>query len=318
MNETSVPAHTAGPATKQSQPIQTGRQMAPGKARPAGLLTRGGPVFILAAALLWSLAGLLIKYIPWHPMAIAGGRSFLAAFVFIAFYRRRLLRWPGRVTVLSGLALALTQIGFVIANKLTTAANAIMLQYVSPFFVVVLGALLYHYRPTRREVTALVIASSGIILFFLDDLSPGNMAGNLLALGTAVTFAMVFLFNHRPECDTPVALFIGQAVTFLSGLPFLLTTRDFSWPPLLSMLILGIFQLGLAYFCFGIGIRTTPPLAASLLAMVEPIINPVWVFLAVHEVPGWPALTGAAIVLAAVLYLNLRNLKLARTSSPDQ
>lgn len=270
---------------------------------------RSGPIFILFAALLWSLAGLLIKYIPWHPMAIASARSFLAFLMFLAVYRGRLFHWPNRTTLLSGIALMLTQTIFVIANKMTTAANAIMLQYVSPFFIVLLGALIYHDRPTRREVTALAVASGGIILFFLDDLSPGNLVGNILALFTAVTFAFVFLFNNRPECNTPVALFIGQVGTFLIGLPYLVSVREWRPLPILAICILGIFQLGLAYLCFGIGIQTTKPLSANLLAMIEPIANPVWVFLFVHEVPGLPAIAGAVIVLTAVLYLNIGKIR---------
>lgn len=262
-----------------------------------------GPLFIVTAALLWSMAGLLIKYISWHPIAIASGRSFFAALVFVAAYRKRLFRKPNWTTFLSGIALMLTQTGFVIANKLTTAANAIMLQYISPFVIVILAALLYRERPTRREVIALLVASAGIALFFFDDLTPGNLLGNLIALGTGLTFAVVFLLNNRSECDTPVALFIGQASTFLVGLPFLAQTTDFTIQPVLALVFLGIFQLGLAYLLFGIGIQRTKPLTGSLLAMVEPIANPLWVFLVLGEKPGLKAALGAAIILLAVIWL---------------
>lgn len=264
-----------------------------------------GPVFIVLAALLWSMAGLLIKYIPWHPMAIASGRSFFAAGVFLLAYRGRLLRRPNWTTLLSGLALMLTQAGFVVANKLTTAANAIMLQYISPFVIVLLGAWLYREKATRREITALLVASVGIALFFVDDLAPGNMTGNILALGTGVTFAVVFLLNNRSECDTPVALFLGQVLTFLVGLPFLFRTEILDFHSVWALPVLGIFQLGLAYLLFGIGIQKTKPLTASLLAMVEPIANPVWVLLFVGEQPGIKAIAGAAVILSAVFYLNL-------------
>lgn len=263
-----------------------------------------GPFFIVLAALLWSLAGLLIKYIPWHPMAIASGRSAFAALVFLAAYRKRLFRKPNWTTLFSGIALMLTQVGFVIANKMTTAANAIMLQYISPFVIVILGGLLYHYKPSRREITALIVATTGITLFFFDDLSAGNFLGNLIALGTGLTFAVVFLLNNRAECDTPVALFIGQVSTFCVGLPFLLSTNVMQPRPILAIATLGLFQLGLAYLFFGIGIQKTKPLSASLLAMVEPIANPIWVYLVIGEKPGLTAIAGAVIILAAVFYLN--------------
>lgn len=270
---------------------------------------------IIFAALLWSMAGLFIKYIPWHPLAIASLRSGLSSLVFLAAYRGRLFRRPNRITLLSGLALMLTQTLFVVANKLTTAANAIMLQYAAPFFVVVLGAIIYHHRPSRREVTALLIAGGGIVLFFLDDLSPGSQAGNGLALFTGLTFSFVFLLNSRTECDTPVALFIGQAASFLLGLPFVCGIRDWRPLPILAIVILGLFQLGLAYLLFGIGIQTTPPLAASLLAMIEPIVNPLWVFLVLGELPGLPAAIGAVIVLAAVIYQNSGQIRTGRTAA---
>jgi len=212
-------------------------------ASPRQLPAKAGPFLILAAALLWSLAGLLVKYIPWHPLAIASGRSLLAALVFAAVYRQRLLHRFNWTTLISGLALMLTQTGFIIANKMTTAANAIMLQYASPLFVVIFGAIFYHYRPTRRETTALGIALVGIILFFLDDLSPGSLVGNLIATGTGVTFGLVFLLNSRPECDTPQAIFIGQVTTFLIGLPMLLQVRDVSTPSILAILVLGFSSL---------------------------------------------------------------------------
>ncbi|MDD2533127.1 MAG: EamA family transporter [Eubacteriales bacterium] len=271
-----------------------------------------GPALIVAAALLWSMAGLFIKYIPWHPMAIASGRSAFAAAIFLLAYRSRLFRRPSKTTWLSGLALMLTQTGFVIANKMTTAANAIMLQYISPFVIVILGVLLYHYMPTRRELVALFVATAGITLFFIDDLSAGNLIGNLIALGTGVTFAVVFLLNNRPECDTPVALFIGQVSTFLVGLPFLLTTQTYHVRPVLALATLGIFQLGLAYLLFGLGIQKTKPLSANLLAMAEPIANPIWVFWVMGEMPGTTAMVGAVIILAAVIYLNAGQLKTQR------
>jgi len=268
-----------------------------------------GPWFIVFAALLWSMAGLLIKYIPWNPLAIASGRSLFASLFFLVLYRGRLFHRPNLITWLSGIAIMLTQIGFVIANKLTTAANAIMLQYASPFFVVLLGAIIYHYRPARKEIIALLVAFGGIILFFLDNLSLGSLVGNALALMTAVTFACVFLFNNRPECNTPVALMIGQLGTFLIGLPFLFGVQSWQPLPVMAIVVLGVFQLGLAYVCFGIGIQTTKPLAANLLAMVEPIANPIWVLLLVHEVPGLPAIIGAVVILAAVVYLNIARVK---------
>jgi len=256
---------------------------------------------------------LLIKYLPWHPMAIASVRSFLAALVFLAAYRRRIFVKPNRLTWISGIALVLTQSLFVVANKLTTAANAIMLQYTSPIFIIILGILLYHYRPSRREVLAMVGAFAGIFLFFFDNLSPGNQIGNGLAVFTGLTFAVVFVLNNRPECQTSTALFIGQAGTFLAGLPFVGTIASVTPLQIMSIVLLGFFQLGLSYLLFSRGIRLTSPLNASLLAMVEPLMSPVWVFLFLGEKPGWIALIGALAVIGSILFLNAGKIKRRNT-----
>lgn len=266
-----------------------------------------GPLFIICAALLWSTAGALIKYVPWNPMAIASARSLIAALIFLLAFRKRLFVKPNLITWLSGIALALTQAGFVAANKLTTATNAIMLQYVSPLFIILLGALIYRTRPTKREILAMLFAFAGIFLFFLDDLSPGNQIGNLLSVFTGLTFSAVFLFNNRPECNTPVALFIGQVITALAGLPFLFQVSTWKPEAILSITLLGIFQLGIAYLCFSVGIQHTTPLNANLLAMIEPLANPIWVFLMIGEKPGLTAIIGAIIIISAVLYLNITN-----------
>lgn len=274
---------------------------------PANTNSRSGPIYILAAALLWSTAGLLIKYVPWHPLAIASLRSLIAALVFVFAFGRSLLKRPNHLTFISGMALVLTQTLFVVANKLTTATNAIMLQYTSPAFIMILGMLFYHYRPRRREVIAMIWAFAGIALFFFGKLSPGNLIGNALAVFTGLTFAVVFILNGRPECQASLALFIGQVGTFLVGLPmvFLLDPADIKPLPVLSIVVLGLFQLGLSYFLFNRGIVRTAPLNASLLAMVEPLMSPVWVFLFLGEVPTSMAVVGAVVVISAMLYLNL-------------
>lgn len=278
-----------------------------------------GSLAILAAALLWSTAGLLIKYIPWHPMAIASGRGLLVALIMLVYYRKRLTVRLNLTTWLSGLALVATQSLFVIANKLTTAANAIMLQYSAPIFIIVIGLVLYRSRPARRDVLIMFWALAGIVLFFFDDLSAGHQLGNLLALVTGLTFAAVFVFNNRPDCHVPAALLIGQIGTFLAGLPWLLALpREQIQPmPVFALLMLGLFQHGLGYILFQFGIRLTQPLNASLLSMIEPIMNPVWVFLLLNEKPGRMALIGAVIVISAVLYLNLRPVRIARSAASE-
>ncbi len=270
-----------------------------------------GPLAIVLASLLWSIAGLFIKFINWPPLAIASARSLLASLVFIIYFGKRLFVRPNLVTLISGLALALTQTLFVTANKMTTATNAIMLQYTAPVFVVLINTAIYKIRPQRRELLALFGTMAGVVLFFVDKIEGGGLAGNLIAVFTGLTFATVFVLNSRPNCQVPTALMLGQLGTFLIGLPQLLMLDQslLEQKAVLSILILGIFQLGVAYIIFQAGIRRTTPLNASLLSVVEPLMNPVWVFLALGEKPGSLALAGAVIIISAVLSLNIRGRK---------
>ena len=270
-----------------------------------------GPLAILLSALLWSVSGLLIKYITWHPMLIAGGRSFLAALVLLSYFRGRLRVRLNLTTLLSGLSLTLTQILYIAANKMTTATNAIMLQYTMPVFIIMISATIYKIRPARREVLAMIWAMAGIILFFMDNLAPGNLLGNILSVLSGVTFAVFYVLNTRPSCHVPLATFLGQIFTALAGLPFLslFDRQTVTAESLTALGILGVFQLGLAYIIFQYGIKRTNPLNASLISMAEPIMNPVWVFLVLGEAPGMLALIGAVVVISGVLFLNLGKMK---------
>ncbi|HBP38293.1 MAG TPA: EamA family transporter [Clostridiales bacterium] len=275
-----------------------------------------GPIFIVLSALFWSTSGVLIKYIPWHPMAIASGRSLIAALVMALFFGRRVWRKPNFITLLSSLCMGLTQSLYIIANKLTTAANAIMLQYVSPIFIMIIGAIFLHVRPTKREIIVSIIAFSGIFLFFFDNMSAGNQIGNALALFTGLTFAVVFVINGRPECHSESALVMGQLLTMLAGLPFLVQVDNVVPVHVLALVLLGTCQLALGYILFNRGIHLTSPLNASLISMIEPIMNPVWVLIFIGEKPGPLALLGGLTVISAILFLNLEKLKRGHFKNP--
>ncbi|MBC8535712.1 DMT family transporter [Feifania hominis] len=281
-----------------------------------------GPAFILAAAVLWSLGGIFIKFIDWHPMAIACVRCFFAALTFLLLTGGKVLGGIrlNRYNVIATLALSYTLIGFVAANKMTTAANAIVLQYMSPICIVVLSAVFFHQRPKKIDLIALGGALLGMVLFFVDSLGRGGLSGDLLALTTAVSYALVCMINHRPDCDSSQTLFLGMVLTCLVSLPFLfvpgaVTRNAGTW---FVAAVAGILQIGLAYFCFSIGIKTTDPLEANLIGMLEPLLNPVWVMLFYGEVPGPMALVGAAVVVGCVTWLNAKKSKLAKQTPAEE
>jgi len=266
--------------------------------------SRKGALCMAAASLCWSLGGLCIKFIPWGAMSIIGLRALLAAAVF-AVYRRGIRINFTRGNVLAALCLSATTILFVFANKLTTAAAAILLQFTSPAFIILLQFILYRARPKRSEVIAVSVTLCGMLLFFADQLQPGGMLGNVLAIASGLGFAGVFVCNGREDTDPEHALFLGFLINAAVGLPFASgsVTADFrAWG---FVILLGIVQVGLAYVFFSMGIKRTPALLGCLITALEPVLNPVWVALATGERPGPFAAAGGAVIVVTIVTYNV-------------
>jgi drug/metabolite transporter (DMT)-like permease len=255
--------------------------------------------FLIATAILWSSAGLLIKMISWNPIAIAGMRSAIATLVLFVFLRRPHLTWSA-AQIGGAVAFAATVILFVLANKLTTAANAILLQYTSPIFVALLGAWFLGERATRLDWTTIFVVIGGMTLFFLDDLTTGGLWGNVCAIASGGTFACFVLFMRKQKNDSPLeSVFLGNILTVLIGFPFMFEAMPSasSW---VGLVLSGVLQLGLSHVLYATAIKHVTALEAILIAVVEPILNPVWVLLVVGEAPGPWALLGGFVVLVSV------------------
>lgn len=256
-------------------------------------------------ACLWSISGIFIKWISWSPFLIAGGRSLISAAVlglFMAVSRIRIQ--VCRSSLCAGISLGVSFLCFVSANKLTTAANAIVLQYTSPIFILIISALFLHQQIKKREAAVVCAAAAGILLFFLDQLSPGNIAGNFLGILAgfflSIMFVLIGLAGNNDSIRMSGILF-AHIFTALVGIPVgAVFTASISTREICLILILGIFQLGIPYILYAIAAKDCSPLACSLIGMLEPLLNPVWVFLLDGEAPGPFALAGAAIVIAAV------------------
>jgi drug/metabolite transporter (DMT)-like permease len=274
------------------------------------IVTQKGTLYVAMSAILYSIGGLCIKLIPWNGMSINGGRTAIAL-VVIGIYLI-LTRHPlkfNRWVLLGAVAVFGTNALFTLANKMTTAANAIVLQFTMPIFVVLFSALFFGYKPTKLDVGACAVVFGGILFFFLDSLSMGGGLGNGLALLSGVTYAVVFLLNKLPDGDAISSVFFGGILSSVTGLPFLLRETDFSPVPLISLAILGVFQVALAYIFLTIGLTTTPPVTASLVSGLEPVLNPIWVALFYHETVGGFALVGAAVVIGGVVGYNVLKVK---------
>lgn len=258
-------------------------------------------------ASLWSIGGIFIKLISWHPMMIAGMRSLIAVGIiggYMKFSKIPIKICKYSVGASIGLCGCCTL--FVLANKLTTAANAIVLQYCAPVFILILSALMFHQKLKKKEILAVAGTMIGIILFFFDQLSPGNILGNFVAILSGIFLALMFVMVGQGGGDDSIRLtgVLGAHVlTALIGIPLGIGgTSGFSGMEIFYMLILGVFQLGIPYLLYAIASKDCPPLACSLIGMIEPLLNPVWVFIFAGEMPGFFALIGAVIIIFVVTW----------------
>lgn len=262
-----------------------------------------GTIEMLICALLWSIAGIFMKLIPWNGFAIAGMRSFIAGLTMLAYVLIKGYKLVvNKKTLCAGLFTGLVYTCFTVANKLTTAANAIVLQFTSPVFIVVFSALIFRQRIRKRDLSVVILTLLGIALFFFDQLKPGYVAGNFVAIAAGLFMALMFIFvgDLEPEARFS-AIILGQGLTFLIGLPFIVRYGLVFSPTITaSILTLGIFQLGISYILYVKASKYCPPLACCLLGALEPLLNPVWVAIFDGERPGIWALIGGVIVVASI------------------
>jgi drug/metabolite transporter (DMT)-like permease len=259
---------------------------------------------LLAAAVLWSTAGAAIKSCGLDGWQIAGGRSLVAAVFLVATVREARVRPTLRVLAVS-VGYAFTVVLFVLATKLTTAANAIFIQDTAPLWVLLLSPWLLGERPTRGELLAIPVYGIGLGLFFLDELTAGQVVGNVVALGSGVAFAISIVGLRLLRHEGPSALVYGNVIAALAALPLWSRGPAATGADLAIVVYLGIFQLALAYLAFSRGVTGTPAIEASLLILLEPVLNPIWTFLVAGERPGPWAVAGGAVVLGATAWRTL-------------
>lgn len=265
-------------------------------------------IFLIFAAILWSTGGLLIKWVTWHPIAIAGIRSGISSLVMLAFFFLRYkkpLKKPDKYVILAGLNYAILVMLFVAANKLTTSANAILLQFTAPAWVLIFGALFFKEHFSKKDVWVVGVVFIGMLLFFIGDLDSGGMVGNILAVLSGVSMALMIISLKKVTRHKPMEIIIwGNILTFLLAIPFY-GSVDFTGANVTGILLLGVFQLGLSYIFFTTAISHVTALEGILIPVIEPLLNPVWVLLGTGEQPTPYAIIGGIIVLAAVLYHSL-------------
>ena len=257
---------------------------------------------VLLASVAFSTGGLFIKLVPWNALAINGARNLIGAAV-IGIY---LLATKHKIVISCSVLIgALSMIGvttlFAISNKLTTAANAIVLQFTAPAFVIVFMAILYGSKPKKLDIITCVGVLLGVLLFFIDGLQAGNLLGNVTAVLSGICYAGVFMMNEGKNADAISSSFLGQLTAGLIFTPLVFRETMFTPEAIGAILALGIVQVGGAYILFSYGIKRTPPVTASLITGLEPILNPIWVALFYHETISPLSLVGCVIVVGSIL-----------------
>lgn len=268
-----------------------------------------GTLYVAAAALLWSTGGIGIKAVTDSALKVSFYRSLFAAAALMLFLGRRVWgrrTWtstPAFIAAIVSYAACLTS--FVVATKWTTAANAIFLQYAGAVWVLLLSPLVLREPLRARDAAAIAAAMGGMALFFVGRFEARGMAGNAMALVSSVFFAALILSLRREQRAAQSAVTWGNVLCALAVLPFI--AHDLSLTPtsFLALLFLGIFQIAIAYVFFVRGLAYITATQASLTGMLEPVANPIWVFLFLHERPSPFAVAGAAVVLAAIAWHTL-------------
>ncbi len=259
---------------------------------------------MLVCAILWSTGGIFIKLIDWNAFAIAGVRSFFSAitvFVFLKFTKQGIRLTKN--TLKGGLLMCIAFHTFVLANKLTTAANAIVIQYSLPIFIVVFSAIIFKQKFKVSDIIAVAMTFIGITLFFIDKLESGNIIGNLMAMTAGMCLALMYMTVDRTPAEDRVSVtFFGHLFTAIVGIPFLFigAKSNIDLTSVIYIVILGVFQLGVPYILYAKATEHCPPLACALLSAIEPVLNPVWVLIFDGETPGIFALIGAFIIILTV------------------
>ena len=264
---------------------------------------------MIVTGIIWSSGGLFIKLIPWSPISIAGIRSGLSALV-IYLYRRLDPIYLGKYVWAGAISYSVMVICFVFANKITTSGNVILIQYAAPIYVALFSFSFLGEKANIADWVSILIIFIGLSSFFYGDLSNFQLWGNILSILSGIGFAGLTLCMRKEKKANPVdCVLMGNILTFLVCIPFYKNGVTLDIKPWVSIIFLGVIQLGLSYIFFSIAIKYVKALDAIIYPVVEPLVNPILTFLFLGELMSNTAVFGGALVIIGVvgrgLYQNL-------------
>jgi drug/metabolite transporter (DMT)-like permease len=264
-----------------------------------------GILAVFLTAILWSSGGLFIKLISLNAMQLSFFRCLIAAIVFALLFRKKLLVVNG-FTFINAAFYAIVLSTFVIATKTTTAANAIFLQSTAPIYVLIFEPIINKTKQQRINVITIAVCFIGMIFFFLGEISPGHLEGNLIALLSGIMFAAFFLGMRKNGKEfQQSSIFYGNILVSIICIPFLFDMKQLSFDDIWMVTFLGVFQIAFAYALFSYGLKRILAVEASIISMFEPVLNPVWVLIGYGEMPSFFAAIGGGIIIVAVFVKTL-------------
>lgn len=253
---------------------------------------------VLLGAIAFSLGGLFVKLIPWAPISTNAGRcifSSLIIYLYIRISGHKIV--INRTVILGAIFVALMLVCYVTSMKMTSAASAIVLEYTAPVFIILFEAILFHKKPARLDLIVCLIVFLGIVLVVSDGSENRTLAGDMFALLSGIFYALTIMLNDFKKGDSLSSVLFGHMLTVLIGIPFILKETDFSAQTLLLVAALGIFQAGAGYTLLTVGLKHCGALSGSLVASIEPVLNPILVAIFYGEYVSFRTVIGAVIVI---------------------
>lgn len=260
-----------------------------------------GRVMMIATALLWGLAGVCVKSIPWNSISIMAARCFIGI-IMLGLYNRSFSLKFNKKTFIGASFMSLTGLLYMMSIKLTTAATAIVLQYIAPILVFLYSVIFQKLKPKISQIIIVFVVFGGCFLSFADQLDITHIIGNILGVAAGISFAaQIIMFNDK-EMDSSGGMYLSNVLSFVVCFPFMFFDKgmDFSAKTIFWVLILGVFQYGLANIFYAKGCQKIDKVESSLLLTIEPIFNPIPVAIVCGEMPGKLAIAGFVIVIAGV------------------
>jgi drug/metabolite transporter (DMT)-like permease len=265
---------------------------------------------VLLGAIAFSLGGLFVKLIPWMPVSTNAGRCIFSSLMIYSYIRISGHKVViNRTVILGAVFVAAMLVCYVASMKMTSAASAIVLEYTAPVFIILFEALLFHKKPTKLDLTVCVIVFLGIVLVVSGGSENRTLTGDMIALLSGVFYALTIMLNDFEKGDSLSSVLFGHMLTVVIGLPFIMRESDFSARTLLLVAALGIFQAGAGYTLLTVGLKHCEALSGSLVASIEPVLNPILVAIFYGEYVSLRAIVGAIIVIGTICLYNIIRMK---------